>query len=72
MKTLLLILGVVCLIACVLSLLYAVLNRQGYYNLLDGEGEVYKRLHKRMVVSFVVGIALAAIGIACLFLRSGI
>ena len=64
----LLIIGIICIIACVLSLLYAALNRHGYYHLHDGEGDMYIRLHRRMIVFFVVGIVLAVIGVACIII----
>lgn len=64
----LLIIGIISIIACVLSLLYAALNRYGYYHLHDGEGDMYTRLHRRMIVSFVVGIVLAVIGVACIII----
>ena len=64
----LLIIGIISIIACVLSLLYAVLNRHGYYHLHDGEGDMYTRLHRRMIVSFLVGIVLAVIGVACIII----
>lgn len=68
MKELLLIVGIISIIACVLSLLYAALNRHGYYHLLDGEGDMYTRLHRRMIVFFVVGIVLAVIGVVCIII----
>ncbi len=64
----LLVIGIISIIASVLSFLYATLNRIGYYNLLDGEGEMYIRMHRRMMGSFVIGIILAVIGIACIFI----
>lgn len=72
MEKSLLIVGIISIIACVLSLLYAALNRFGYYNILDADGDKYTRLHRRMTVSFTLGIALAIVGIACLFIRSKI
>ncbi len=69
MEKLLLTAGIISMVACVLSLLYAVLNRIGYYNLLDGDGEVYKKLHRRMTYSFVLSIVFAAVGAACFLIR---
>ena len=58
--------GIISIIACILSFLYAALNRNGYYNLLDGEGDMYVRMHRRMIVFCVIGIILAAIGVVCI------
>ncbi len=63
---------IVLIAACVLSLLFAVLNLFGYHHVLDGSGELYSRLHRRMIVFFVIGIVLAVIGIGCLVMRSRI
>ena len=70
MKKLLLIIGIVIIVACVLSLLYALLNLYGYYHVLDGSGELYGRLHRRMIVFLITGILLAAIGAVCFVIRS--
>ena len=70
MKKLLLIIAVISIIVCVLSLLFSALNRHGYYNLLDGDGDMYISLRRRMVISFVIGIIFAAIGIACVVIRA--
>ena len=70
MDKLLLVVGIISIVAGVLSLLYAALNRFAYYHLLDAEGDIYKKLHRRRAVSFAAGIALAVVGIACLFIRS--
>ena len=72
MKKLLTILGIVLLAACVLSLLFALLNLFGYYHVLDGSAELYSRLHRRMLVFLVLGIVLAVGGAACLVMRSKI
>ena len=69
MKKLLLILGVILLAACVLSLLFAAWNRFAYFHVLDGSGELYLRLHRRMIVSFAVGLVLALLWAACLIVR---
>ena len=70
MKKLLLIFGIILIIAGVLALLFAVLNRFGYYNLLDGSAEQYAALRRRMNISFFAGLALAALGAACIFIRT--
>ena len=70
MKKRLLIIGVVCLIVCVLALAYAALNWFGYYHVMDGSAELYHRLHQRAFLFFGIGIALAAIGTGCLIVRA--
>ena len=70
MKIVLLVVGIISIIACVLSLLYAALNRHGYYHLLDGDGDMYSRMHRRMIVSLVVGIIFAALAAVCLIIRA--
>jgi len=72
MKKILLIIAIAAIVACVLAVLFALLNMHAYYNLLDGTPEHYKWLHNRMIVSFVSGIILSIIGIACLIIRSKI
>lgn len=66
----LLVVGIISVIVGVISLALAALNRHGYYNLLDGEGDIYTRLRRRMIVFFVIGIVLAVIGIACIMIYS--
>ncbi len=72
MKQILLIVGIISIVLCVLSLLYASINWLGYYNLLDGSADLYARLHQRMIVFFIIGIVLAVIGIASLIIRTKI
>jgi len=72
MKNLLLIFGIMSMIVCVLSLLFAALNLFGYYHVLDGTAELYIRLHQRMIIFLVIGIVLALIGIVCFIIRSKI
>ena len=69
MKTALLIVGIIVLAVGVLSLLFAAFSRYLYYHTLDGSSELYTRLHQRMIVSFVIGLVLAAIGAACIIIR---
>ena len=70
MKKMLLIVGIILIIACVLSLLYAALNLFGYYHVLDGSGELYSRLHQRMIIFGLIGIVLAVLGTLCFIFRS--
>ena len=72
MKKLLLIIGIVTIVACVLFVLFALLNMHAYYNLFDGTAEHYNWLHKRMIISFVIGIILAVTGAVCFIIRSKI
>ena len=69
MKHFLLIAGVVMIIACVLSLLFAAVNLFGYYHVLDGSAKLYRELHHRMILFSVIGIALGAAGTACILIR---
>ena len=66
----LLIVGIILIIACVLSLLYAALNQFGYYHVLDGSGELYSMLHQRMIIFGLIGIVLAVLGTLCFIFRS--
>ncbi|MBQ8842266.1 MAG: hypothetical protein IJZ65_06520 [Ruminiclostridium sp.] len=72
MKEVLFVVGIVLIILCVLSLLFAGLNWFGYYNLLDGSSEQYARLRSRMIIFLITGIILAVIGIASLIAQSEI
>ena len=69
MKKLLLIVGIIVLIACALSLAFAMLNLFEYYHVPDGSPELYNRLHQRMILFFVMGTVLAAVGTACIILH---
>ena len=70
MKKLLFIVGFIGLITGVLSLLLSAFFRHGYYNVLDGSGDLYAGLHQRMIVCFVIGIILVAVGIASMVIRA--
>ncbi len=72
MKKTLLIAGIAVIVLAVLSLMYGGLNMFGYYHVLDGSTSLYHRLHSRMIVFFIIGAVLAAIGAACLIIRSRI
>lgn len=69
MKKALLVVGIIIIIAGVLSLLFAGLNLFGFYNVLDGSSELYARLHQRSIIFAVIGIVLAVIGAVCIRLR---
>lgn len=60
--------GITSIIAGILSFLFAALNRHGYYNMLDGEGDKYTGMYRRMLVFGIIGIILAVIGIACIII----
>ena len=70
MKKFLLIIGVVIILAGVIALLFSALQLYGYYHLLDGDADMYIRLHWGMIISFVIGIVLVAIGAVCLIIHA--
>ena len=70
MKKALLILGIILMIACVLSLLYGMFNLYGYYHVMDGSQELYRRLQARMITFQIIGTVFGFISIACLLIRS--
>ena len=70
MKKLLLIAGIILLVACMVSLLFAALQMFGYYHVMDGSAALYARLHQRAITFFIVGGVLACGAIACLVLRA--
>lgn len=72
MKRVLLVVGIICLVVCGLSLLWSAFNCFSYYSVLDGTADLYNRLHQRMIISLIVGIIFALIGVASLFIRSKI
>ena len=69
MKKLLLVIGIVIIIAGVVALLFSALQGYGYYHLLDGDADMYTRLHRRMLLFFAVGIVLVVIGVSCIIIR---
>ena len=71
MKKIFLIAGIVMIAAAVLFLSYAGLNLFGYYRVLDGSAQLYRRLHQRAIIFGAAGIISAFIGAACLLMRSG-
>lgn len=70
MKKLLLTVGIVLLIAGVLSLSFAALNLVASRRTLDGSASLYSRMQHRAILFLGVGLALTAGGIACLVLRA--
>ena len=70
MKKLLLITGMILIIACILSLLFALLNYFGYYHVLDGSASLYAKLHRRMILFLVLGIVLGIAGAVCIVTRT--
>ena len=70
MKKWLLVIGIILIVASVVSLLFAALQLFGYYHVLDGSAALYARLHQRAIVSFIVGGVLACGAVACLILRA--
>ena len=69
MKKVLLIVGILIIIVGILSLLFALLNMQGYYNLRDGSSQLYNKLHQRMITYSITGIILELVGIVCFIIR---
>ena len=69
MKKILLIIGIIGIVAGVLSLLLSLFNRFAYYSLLDGSPEMYAGLRHQMIVFLVVGLVLTVAGIVCLVVR---
>lgn len=72
MKKLLLIVGIMSMVACVLSLLLAVMFWIGYYQVLDGSSELYIRLYQRRMICLKSGIIFLIIGTVCMLIRSKI
>ena len=70
MRKLLLIAAILLFIACFIAGMLACFNRMRYHNARDGSAALYARLHHRMIVSCVVAAVLAALGAACLIIRS--
>ena len=66
MKNALLVIGIVCIIAGLISLLVAALNRYGYYHVLDGSADLYHRLRMRMRLFLIIGICIEILGVICL------
>ena len=72
MRKVLLIAGIIVFVACAIVFLAAIFFNYAYMHVLDGSTELYARLHSRAVISLVVGIVLAVIGIVCFIVRSKI
>ena len=70
MKKRLLIVGIILIVASVVSLLFAALQLFGYYHVLDGSAALYARLHQRAITFFIIGGALLFGAVACLILRA--
>lgn len=68
MKHLILIVGIICIFACIISFLYAGLNYYGYRHVLDGSAGLYKKLHNRAIIFAVVGTVLLLAGAAAIVL----
>ena len=67
MKQVLLIFCIIFFFVSALSLSFWALNRFGYNNVMDGTEDLYSRLHKKMIVSLIIGIVFALIGATCMF-----
>ena len=64
------ILGIASIVIAAIALLYAALQRFAYYHTLDGDGDMYARMHLRMMVSFVIGIVFTIATVACFVIRT--
>lgn len=65
-EQMLLIIGIISIIAGVLSFLYGMLNRHGYYHMLDGDGDKYTVMYRRMIIFTVISVILAVVGAICI------
>ena len=72
MKKALFIAGIACFVTGIVFLLLGVLYWSGYFRVYDGSPELYRRLHQRMIFSFVRGFTLEAMGAVCIIIRSRI
>ncbi len=72
MKIFLLIAGIVLIVACVSSALFAALNLFGFYHTHDGSSELYARMRIRATVFFIVAAVLAVAAVACFIVRANI
>ena len=70
MKKILLVVGILLIVAGVLSLAFAAINWFGYYHTLDGSHDLYERLNRRRFIFGIAGLVLTAIGIVCLIIRT--
>ena len=70
MKKALLIIGIVIIVACVISLALALLFMYSYYNVLDGSSELFARLYRRMVIAFITAGVFAAAAVICFIARA--
>ena len=69
MKKAILIIGVIVIVACIFSLVYALFNMYGYRHVLDGSPALYDRLHRRTIIYFALGAFLALVGTLFIVLR---
>lgn len=70
MNKVLFILGIASIVIAVLALLYAALQRFAYYHTLDGDSDMFARMHLHMMVSFVIGIVFSIAAVTCFVMRS--
>ena len=69
MKKILLATGIICIVACVLLLLFSALELYTYNNLYDAPPAHYENLRHAMKVSFITGIVFAVAGVACVMIH---
>ena len=70
MRKILLAVGIVIIVAFVIALLLGVINLFGYYHVLDGSQNLYARLHRRAILSFVIAGILAVAAVICFVIRA--
>ena len=72
MRVFFLVAAIVCIVLSVLSLLLAVLNLFGYYNVLDGSSELYSTMRLRAVIFFIAGAVLQVVSAVFFIIRANI
>ncbi len=70
MKKALLIIGIVIIVACVISLILALFFRYSFFHVLDGTTALYSRLHRRMIMAFITAGVFAVIAVVCFIARA--
>lgn len=70
MKKALLIFGIIAIVAAVIVLIMAVLYMSAYRGAYDGSPELYDSLHRKMIISFIIGVPLLALGAVLLLIKA--
>ncbi|MCR5322237.1 MAG: hypothetical protein K6E85_02985 [Lachnospiraceae bacterium] len=69
MRKILFIVGIAGIIAGVLALHFSAFSRYAYYHTLDGSGDLYRTMHRRMIVCLITGIVLTVLGVVCIVIH---